>query len=85
MPIVLSIIIFLVYHISSYSFEKLGRLMVWNEWQAMWTANAILLPVGLFLTYKSGTDSIIFNLEWYLRPFRKIGELLQRTLKKYRV
>lgn len=82
MPIVISIIIFLVYHISSYSFEKLGRALIWSPFQAMWTANLILLPLGLFLTYKSGTDSIIFNIELYLKPFRKISGIFARIFNK---
>lgn len=82
MPIVVSILIFLVYHISSYSFEKLGRAMIWNEWQAMWTANLVLLPIGLFLTYKSGRDSIIFNIEMYLKPFQKISNIFTTAFKK---
>lgn len=84
MPIVVSIIIFLVFHISSYSFEKLGRAMIWNEWQALWMANLILLPIGLFLTYKSGRDSIIFNAGLYLKPFQKIYKTFTAAFKKLR-
>ncbi len=80
MPVVVSVFIFIVYHVTSFSFEKLGRFMYWSPFQAMWTANFILLPIGLWLTYKSATDSVIFNAELYLKPFQKFGALIKRLL-----
>ncbi len=82
MPVVVSVFIFIVYHVTSFSFEKLGRFMYWTPFQAMWTANFILLPIGLWLTYKSATDSVIFNIELYLKPFQKISDIFVRRFKK---
>jgi len=82
MPVVVSVFIFIVYHVTSFSFEKLGRFMYWSPFQAMWTANFILLPIGLWLTYKSATDSVIFNIEVYLKPFQKIYETFAARFKK---
>jgi lipopolysaccharide export system permease protein len=31
----------------------------------MWLATVVLIPVGAFLTYKSTTDSVLFDKEWY--------------------
>lgn len=81
MPVVVSVIIFLIYHVTSYSFEKLGRELVWSPFRAMWTANFILLPIGIFLTYKSATDSALFNIEIYLKPFRKLSSIFVRSKK----
>lgn len=81
MPVVVSVIIFIIYHVTSYSFEKLGRELVWTPFRAIWTANFILLPIGIFLTYKSATDSALFNIEIYLRPFRKISSIFVRSKK----
>lgn len=83
MPVVISVLIFIVYHVLNFSFEKLGRHLVWDPVQAMWTANLILLPIGIWLTYKSATDSVIFNIELYLKPFQKIsGIFAKRKTKK---
>jgi len=82
MPVVVSVFIFIVYHVTSYSFEKLGRELVWTPFQAMWTANFILLPIGIFLTYKSATDSALFNIEIYLKPFQKIWSIFAGAKKK---
>lgn len=78
MPVVVSVMIFIVYHVTSFSFEKLGRYMVWEPIPAMWLANFILLPIGIWLTYKSATDSALFNLEVYLRPFEKLKAWWQK-------
>lgn len=82
MPVVVSVIIFIIYHVTSYSFEKLGRELVWSPFRAMWTANFILFPIGMFLTYKSATDSALFNIELYLKPFRKISSIFAKSKKQ---
>lgn len=84
MPVVISVFIFIIYHVTSYSFEKLGRELVWTPFRAMWTANFILLPFGILLTYKSATDSAIFNIENYLKPFQKISSIFATRKKKRR-
>ena len=33
--------------------------------QGMWLSTALLLPLGLFFTYKATTDSAIFNIASY--------------------
>lgn len=82
MPVVVSVFIFIVYHVTSYSFEKLGRELVWTPFRAMWSANLMLLPFGILLTYKSATDSAIFNIENYLKPFQKIWGIFAARKKQ---
>lgn len=72
MPVVISVFIFIVYHVTSYSFEKLGRELVWTPFIAIWLANLLLFPIGLWLTYKSANDSAIFNIEIYIKPFQNM-------------
>jgi len=36
------------------------------------------LPVGIFLTYKATTDSVIMNIDTYLSFFKKIKDYLYR-------
>ncbi len=76
MPVVVSLFIFIAYHVTSYSFEKLGRELVWTPFQAIWTTNFILLLIGSFLTYKSATDNALFDFELYLKSFQKIWNIL---------
>lgn len=82
LPVVISVIIFIIFHTMSFSMEKLGRELVWHPAKAMWLSSLILLPVGIFLTYKSATDSALFNLEVYLRPFENLRTRLNRIRAK---
>lgn len=81
MPVVISVFIFIIYHVTGYSFEKLGRELVWSPFRAMWTANFYLFPIGVWLTYKSATDSAIFNQELYLKPIRTIKSIFTKPKK----
>jgi len=36
----------------------------------------VLLPIGVFLTYKATTDSVLFNKDAYLALIRKIKKYL---------
>ncbi|MFM2136605.1 MAG: hypothetical protein RL021_2005, partial [Bacteroidota bacterium] len=57
MPVVISVIFFITYHIISITGEKFAREGVLTPLQGMWLSSAVLVPVGLFLTYKATTDS----------------------------
>lgn len=41
-------------------------------WLGMWLSNLVLLPVGLFLSYKANQDSSTLNAEAYVIFFRKL-------------
>jgi lipopolysaccharide export system permease protein len=36
----------------------------------VWMSTLVLAPIGIFFTYKSNKDSVVFNLESYLNFFR---------------
>jgi lipopolysaccharide export system permease protein len=82
MPVVVSVFIFLIYHVTSYSFEKLGRELVWSPFAAMWVANLYLLPFGIFLTYKSANDSAIFNVDLYLKPVKFVTNIFVKLFTR---
>ena len=70
LPLVISILFFLAYHITSITGEKMAKEGVIPAWKGMWMSSVILLPVGLFLIYKATRDSAIFEVEAYTRFFR---------------
>jgi len=37
----------------------------WEVWQGVWLSSAILLPIGVFLTYKAAKDAEMFNKDTY--------------------
>lgn len=71
MPVVVSVLFFVIYHIISISGEKFAREGVIPAWKGMWISSLILLPVGVFLTYKATTDSGLFDRDAYIRFFKR--------------
>jgi len=61
MPVLVSIIFFLIYHISSITGEKSALQGVITISQGMWMSSFILAPLGLFFSYKAANDSSLFN------------------------
>ena len=72
MPVVVSVILFIVYYIVNNIGIKMARDGVWPEWEGMWLSTVVLFPLGAFLTYKSMKDSALFNAEAYGKIFRKV-------------
>ncbi|MFZ4863138.1 LptF/LptG family permease [Sphingobacterium sp. Mn56C] len=64
-PVVMSIIFFLIYHIISTVAEKSAREGAITPFWGMWMAIIVLTPLAAFLTYKSTTDSALFDLDQY--------------------
>ena len=72
MPLVISVILFIFYYIidnSGYKMAREGRLEVW---QGMWLSSVVLLPLGIFFTYKAVNDSAVFNRDAYMNFFRRL-------------
>ena len=79
MPMVVSIFFFVIFHIISITGEKFAREEVIAPWKGMWIASIVLLPVGLFLIYKATTDSALFDIESYVRFFKKFNKSKSNT------
>lgn len=77
-PAVISIFFFVIYYVISISAQKLVEENVVGAFTGMWDASYILLPVGIFLTYKATTDSVIMNVDTYLGVFKKIKNFIYR-------
>lgn len=82
MPLVISVFLFIIYYIidnTGYKLARDGRLDVVS---GMWLSSVILLPLGVFLTYKALHDSSVFNLDAYKAFFvRLVGKYPKRTLE----
>jgi lipopolysaccharide export system permease protein len=72
MPAVVSVCFFLIFHVLSITGEKSAKEGVWEAWQGAWMATIVLMPVGIFLTYKATKDSALFDIDAYLIPIRKL-------------
>jgi lipopolysaccharide export system permease protein len=72
-PAVISVLFFVVYYVISLSGEKFAKELIISVPLGMLASTIILLPIGIFLTYKATTDAAIMNAETYILFFRKIG------------
>ena len=70
-PLVISVFLFIFYYIIDNMGYKMARDGKWEVWQGMWLSAAVLLPMGIFFTYKAVNDSAVFNKDAYLNFFRK--------------
>jgi lipopolysaccharide export system permease protein len=77
MPVVVSVVFFLLYYVISLTGEKLVREDLMPVYEGMWISSFILLPLGVYLTYKATTDSAILNIDTYINFFKKIAAFLR--------
>ncbi len=71
MPVIVSVGFFITYHIISVTAEKMVKESEISVLEGMWISNLILLPVGLFLSYKANTDSQLISLHFIKQLFVK--------------
>ncbi len=74
MPLIVSVVLFILYYILSISGENLVKEGLIPAYQGMWVSAAVLLPLGIFLSYKAATDSVILSKEAYIKFFVKLGK-----------
>ena len=72
LPVVMSVLFFLLYHIISTIGEKSVKEGSLSPSLGMWIAIITLAPLGAFLTYKATVDSVLFDLDYYKRWFKKL-------------
>jgi lipopolysaccharide export system permease protein len=75
-PAVISVLFFVFYYVISLSGEKFAKELIIGVPVGMLASTIILLPIGIFLTYKATTDAAIMNTETYFNFFRKVGAFL---------
>lgn len=84
-PIVISVLLFIVYYIIDNMGYKLARDGRWEVWHGIWLSSAVLLPLGIFLTYKAVNDSAVLNVDAYRNFFRRLmgmHQVRKLTLKE---
>ncbi len=80
-PLVISVLLFIVYYIidnTGYKMARDGKIAVW---EGMWLSSTILLPLGVFFTYKAVKDSAVFDVDAYKNMFRRLTGKLHRELE----
>ncbi|MDP2423962.1 MAG: LptF/LptG family permease, partial [Bacteroidales bacterium] len=71
MPLVVSTLLFVLFHIASTTGDKYVRIGVLDPFTGMWMSSALFLPLGIWLTYKAVTDSPLMDTDAWGKLFRK--------------
>ena len=82
-PVVISVILFIIYYIIDNTGYKMAREALWPCWAGMWLSSFVLLPTGIFLTYKAATDSPLFNPEAWVIGWKRLKDKIQVYADKY--
>lgn len=71
-PLVISVFLFIFYYIIDNTGYKMARDGKVDVWEGIWLSTFVLLPLGIFFTYKAVNDSAVFNKDAYVNFFRKL-------------
>ena len=88
MPLVISVILFIIYYIIDNTGYKMARDGKLEVWEGLWLSAAVLLPLGVFLTYKAMRDSAVFSMDAYRAFFMSLLGLREKRniyLKEVRI
>ncbi len=80
-PLVISVFLFIVYYIIDNTGYKMARDGKVEVWMGIWLSSAVLLPLGVFFTYKAMNDSAVFDIDAYKNFFRRLTGKMKRELE----
>jgi len=81
-PLVISVIMFIIYYIIDNTGYKMARESLWPAYQGMWLSSAVLLPLGIFITYKAAKDATLFNADQYHKMYNLLKIRIDKLTKK---
>ena len=78
MPLVFAVIFFVIFYLLNNYGSKFVKEGVLTPFAGMWMATYVLLPIGIFLTYKALHDSQLFNKEFYFRLLKTVKRIWEK-------
>jgi len=75
MPVVISVFLFIIYHVVTITLEKMVLENKMNTLLGMWTSQFVFLPIGLWLSFKAANDSPLLDASAYPKFFAKLNSL----------
>jgi len=80
MPAVISTLFFILFWVISFAGEKYTAEGVVPAWQGIWFSSAVLMPIGIFLTFKATNDASLFDLDAWADFFKKLFNPRERRI-----
>lgn len=71
-PVLVAVGFFIFYYSLTIASEKLGKEGILSPFMAMWGANFLLLPVGLFFLRQARIDARLFDTDFYATVMSKL-------------
>ena len=85
-PVIISVLVFIVYYIFENSGAKMARDDNWTVWFGKLISTAVLGPLAVFFTYKANNDSVVFNIDLYKQILsRMLGLRTKRSVTRKEV
>ncbi|MEM9328448.1 MAG: LptF/LptG family permease, partial [Bacteroidota bacterium] len=88
-PVIVSIFFFILYYVLNITSEKWAKAGLTDPMWAVWTADLMLLPIGLFFLRQARVDARLFDGDFYnvvldqirsrLRKRKQTNQSLQST------
>jgi len=79
MPLIVSIVFFLIFYIFNTLGEKWGRQDVVDPSVAVWISSIVLLPFGLFFLKQARNDARLFESDFYTGLASRFKKLVKRN------
>ena len=83
-PVIISVIVFIVYYIFDNSGMRMARDDNWTVWYGKTISMMVLTPLAIFFTYKANNDSTVFNIDAYRLFFIRLLGLKQKRNLAYK-
>ena len=72
LPVVISVVFFIIYHLISTICERMAVFGDLNMFLGVWLSSLVLMPVGLFFTFKATTDAALFDSDSWKKFFQRL-------------
>jgi lipopolysaccharide export system permease protein len=83
MPIVISVIFFVIYYVMSIPGEKMAKEGTLETIYGMWMPIALLTPVAIFLVRKATNDSSLLDMDWYDVRIRRMRKAISKRIPNW--
>ena len=78
LPVVISVVFFIIYHLISTIAERMAVFGDLNMFLGVWLSSLVLLPVGIFFTFKATTDAALFDADSWKKTLQKLFKRRKR-------
>ena len=72
LPVVISVVFFIFYHLLSTIAERMAVYGQLNMFIGVWLSSLVLMPIGLFFTFKATTDAALFDGDSWKKFFQRL-------------